>query len=461
MLSGWLSLPSLTVGLVEDQVFVHPLAAGLPGAEPTVRGTATLSLPARRALKTVTVVLEGIVDACGGVGWPYETTKAYRKEVVQELKGEMLSAGKHGFNFSFVLPSSVAISQRSNHGRVRYHVKASVDFHGGMLSASIASAPAVLWVTANPSPPTEQPSPLFVSIQDFSEDLGPVGLTICSPHFTVASLCSLRFSLLGPPQPVTILSVEAVILQSFQIDYTHGRTARPPAKEYPLLKVDSKKFLPSGPVAGPSTSKSANLLPVSISDDFPSDSAPSSLPSYPPMWQGRPRQPDQEIPDPFPLVQLSAGQEYEHMRILRVPNDDLVRGSTLEETETPIRVSHVLQVEVRYKVGEEGEETVLRVGKPVTIASCCCLLEILALPSYANPPKTVIRPNENYCTCRYGVKELMERDGEALLRSGPPEPTVATAPPPRGGDDGQPVDPRKKTPAYTAKEQQAWIGRAE
>jgi hypothetical protein len=79
----------------------------------------------------------------------------------------------HSFNFSFLVPSSTAVSQRSVHGRIRHYVKAFIEFDGGRLGSNIvSSAPTAVWIAANPSPPGELPSPTDISFQHYSEDLG-------------------------------------------------------------------------------------------------------------------------------------------------------------------------------------------------------------------------------------------------------------------------------------------------
>ena len=76
------------------------------------------------------------------------------------------------------------------------------------------------------------------------------------------------------------------------------------------------------------------------------------------------------IGDEKPLRRLEAGEEYAYSRVMRVPDDDFVRATTLEGSEGRIRVSHNLAVEIRYKVvGDEGGEKMLRLSKKLTITS--------------------------------------------------------------------------------------------
>jgi hypothetical protein len=57
-----------------------------------------------------------------------------------------------------------------------------------------------------------------------------------------------------------------------------------------------------------------------------------------------------------PLAQIAVSKEFVYSRIARLPKEDFVRPTTLESTSTRIRVSHKLNVDVRYQ--KEGEDPV-------------------------------------------------------------------------------------------------------
>ncbi|GAA6029706.1 hypothetical protein JCM8097_001011 [Rhodosporidiobolus ruineniae] len=475
MLSGLFSSPTVKITLEEDDIFIHPVATSYPTVDPVLRGTALVTLPSRRAIKKFKVVFEGLCDAFGGDGWAYESTVALHKEVEQDFRGEVFEAGNHAFNFSFIVPSSAAVSQRCAYGRIRYYVKAIVDFEDGLIRNSVSSAPTALWLAANPSPPGELPYPTDVSFQHYSEDLGPVGIGIASPHLTVAALCNVRLSLLGPPQPVNVISVNGIITQTFEVHYTDGKVAKPKPRQFTLTKVDQR--------ASPSLCVAAHnpvtcpIVPLPPGTTFPADAVPSALPtpsnaslttaatapscatahsstddlppnSFRPISTCCAIVPDQPIPDPSPLASVVPGQEFHHSRICRVPDDDHVRPTTLEGTETKIRVSHKISVEVRYRKAGDEEDMVLTIAKPVTIASCCCLVDSLYLPAYsACAPKTVTRPVVPQCACNMSVKSLFDRDGAALERAGSID--MPSTPPRLIGIDGSPVCPGQKTPSWT------------
>ncbi|GAA6014743.1 hypothetical protein JCM10207_006924 [Rhodosporidiobolus poonsookiae] len=430
MLSSLFSSPSIKVALEEDDIFVHPLPGDFPSSDPILRGTALVTLPSRRAIKKFKVIFEGLADVCGGEGYQYETSTVMKKQLETDFKGEVFESGNHAFNFSFIVPSSTAISQRSMYGRTRHYVKAYVEFDGGLLSTSISSPPTIVFIFANPSPPGELPDPTDLVLQHFSEDLGPVGVHISSPYLTVAALANVRVSLLSPPEPVTIVSVDSFITQSFEITYKNGRVARPTPKPFILTKVEhaaSPSFVASVPSAAACTGE-PQPGPIPTSPSTALCVSPASAPllepattSDPDLKPGSTYCRPKLVPDPCPLARVKSGQEFHHARIVRVPDDDYVRPTTVEGTDTPIRVSHKMSVEIRYrKEGDnpDAEDMVFTMGKAINITSCCCLTDSIFLPTYAAAaPKTVIRPLMSRCACHLSLKECFDRDGALLQRA--------------------------------------------
>ncbi|GAA5895076.1 hypothetical protein JCM6882_008278 [Rhodosporidiobolus microsporus] len=467
MLSALFSSPSIKITLEEDLVFVHPIASDYPTADPVLRGTALVSLPSRRAIKNFKVVLEGACDAYGGAGWQYESSVTLHKELEQNFGGQFFEAGDHAFNFSFIIPSSTAVSQRSVHGRIRHYVKAHVEFDGGMRSTVVSSAPTAFWIAANSSAPGELPLPTDLSFQHYSSDLGPVGIGISSPHLTAAALCSVRLSLLGPPQNISIVSVKGIVTQTFEIEYKNGKVARPKPRQITLTKVDQTAS-PSlyvrihnpatcevrpGPV-DPNLPPGMYTFPDSDSSSTGSNASDNGAPSTPePSFRPESTccsiKPDQPVVDPSPLAHVHAGEEFHYSRICRVPDDDHVRPTTLEGTDTKIRVGHKMSVEVRYRKDGDEEDMVLTIGKPITITSCCCLVDSMYLPAYSasSPPKTIVRPLQARCACNMSLKECFDRDGAALQRAG--SISLPSSPPNLIGIDGHQINPSTKSPAWT------------
>ncbi|GAA6023506.1 hypothetical protein JCM11491_006605 [Sporobolomyces phaffii] len=495
MLNALFSSPKVAVSLEEDQLFVHPVDSDYPTPDPVLKGTVLLNLPSKRAITRFKVVLEGLCDISPGPGHnAYESSTTLRKELVTEFGGEMFEAGAHHFNFAFIIPSSTAVYQRSVHGRVRHWVKATVEFDG-VLYPSASSAPTALWITANPSPPGELPLPTDVTYQHFSPDLGPVGIHVSSPHFTVAALCNLKISLLGAPTAVTINSIKGYINQSFHLTLEEGKVAKPKPARFELVKVDKGAnpcpYVPrtalalpptaffrgsSNGAGSPSLFSALDTPPLTPVLPSPSSTAFSSGYSTPALGSPTrtysaplpvassssayvPQKPtkalyelggDKLVADPVPLAPIAAHSEFHYSRICRVPDDDHVRPSTLDASEGRIRVSHTLSVEVRYSTQDCPDEKILTIAKPITIASCCCLLDKLYLPAYSQrAPKTILSSTPQSCMCTVSLKEAFDRDGAALERAGEIEPVRAGGLARLLGVSGEEIDRDAKSPAWS------------
>ncbi|GAA5985619.1 hypothetical protein JCM10908_007045 [Rhodotorula pacifica] len=363
------SSPTLSVTVSEDIIFLHPIAADYPTQDPVLRGTVLLELPSRKSVKQIKVVFEG------GDGYPHETTVVLRKDLNHDLNGEVLEAGKHAFNFAFIVPSSANGSHRSIYGRTRYYVKATAEFDQ-ILAATVNSTPVMVDLSPTPTAPGEIPQPMDWSIQHYSPELGPLGVGFASPHLTVGSLASVRLSLLALPQALTIFSVNAVLHQQFEVIYKDGTIARPRLNKHVLVKVD-KRASPSltFPIHNPETCpQDPTALPIVLS--LPAETAASTcaangLEPSPDPAAYRPAstcckiEPDAPIPDPTPLSRVEAGQEFHHSRIYRIPDEDSVRATTLPGSNAKIIVSHNLHIEIRYRKDGNDEDMVLALGKPL------------------------------------------------------------------------------------------------
>ncbi|KDE07950.1 hypothetical protein MVLG_01857 [Microbotryum lychnidis-dioicae p1A1 Lamole] len=429
MLSSMLSRPKISVTLVQETVYVHPTCMddepwqdNAPTWEPIVSGTVLLSLPSPRTVDRIKVVLEGLCNAFGGYGSRYETSTTLHKDVFVDLNGEMLPAGTHAFNFSFIIPSTTAVYQKCNFGRVRHSVKATAYFTGA-LAGNISTPPVAMCVVATPSRPGELPLPTNIDIQHVNEHLGPVGIQINSPHLTVASLLSVRVALPSPPAPVEIKSINSSIHQTYEIHYTDGQIAKPPSQTHLLTKVSMKAF-PSLTVpicttdCGSDTPESSDELGPEPARRFLKNPLLLNL-SHTPCC---PPKPDVAEVDPFPLKLLNGQEdEFVYNRMFRCPTDAYIRPTSLEESNNIIRASHVIAVEIRYRQsGQTAKEPdqVLTIRKSISITSCCCLLDSLQLPAYARKsPTLVLRPLKEVCQCAFTLEAMLDRDGEALQRA--------------------------------------------
>lgn len=96
---------------------------------------------------------------------------------------------------------------------------------------------------------------------------------------------------------------------------------------------------------------------------------------------------------------LREGNDFQLSREFRLPNDDVVRPSTPEPSITGIRVSHQLQVAIRYTPLSMNQKLEIKATIDATISSCCAMFAALQLPSYAQPRREILKQFKMHESC--------------------------------------------------------------
>ncbi|KAK4055774.1 hypothetical protein OIV83_000321 [Microbotryomycetes sp. JL201] len=358
-----LSRSSVNVTLEQETVFVHPpTKEDEPADDPLITGTAVLALDKSRSVRRILIRLDATANIYGGSDYPYQTLTVFEKQLTLDLD-ETLDQGQHAFHFAFIYPSSGPVYQRSLYGRIRHRVTATVEF-SRKTTPRLTSGPAPVYIVANPALPGELPDPLDRALDHFSDDLGPIALRLSSPHLTVASLVSIHLSFLAPPKDCVLQSISLTIIQGFTVTYTTtNKIAKPVPKKYVLGKVSSS--LPT-----------STVVPL-----VPSPTTFSHL-----SVDNRPVQNETFIDEQTPLHMLKEGCEFHYSAMFRIPTDDFIRPTTLDGTNTIIKVAHRMLLEVRYTRSGDTDDRLLSIQRPVEIASCCCLSEYQSVPPYSERP---------------------------------------------------------------------------
>ncbi|KAK4701106.1 hypothetical protein P7C70_g5127, partial [Phenoliferia sp. Uapishka_3] len=316
----------LTVAIEQDTLFLHPQPSGSdrPSDDPILRGTVTLSLGAPRRVTRIQCQLKGVVTlGCGD--YRYQTDTSLLKTLSIDVGGERLAKGDHSYHFSFIVPSSTATQERSKYGTCRHTVQAWCDGLGSF-GSTLTSPNTPVWLIANPAAPGELPQGLEVVVQDFGGDIGPVAMHLSSQHLT-------------------------------DLDADVG-IVTPPIQRKSLFYADQTTPF----------DEDSSLL------DRGNLGRGASLPL---AYESRRL-------SPKPLAELQADKEWSYSRIVRIPDDDHVRPTTLEGTDTRIRVTHKFVAEVRYRMNGSKKDMVLEMSTNVVIASfisAVLLLDRLAAPS--------------------------------------------------------------------------------
>jgi len=132
----------------------------------------------------------------------------------------------------------------------------------------------------------------------------------------------------------------------------------------------------SSPPAESKDVPKSSCVPSGFIPPTPYGSTKPSLPIVPSRREAEP------LPSESSLTSIPVGMSYQISHLGRLPSDDVIRPSTLQGTNTPIEVSHDLVLEMKFDVPGKDSE-VLRVSRRVTISSCCCMIESLLVPTYA------------------------------------------------------------------------------
>ncbi|ORY91477.1 hypothetical protein BCR35DRAFT_298642 [Leucosporidium creatinivorum] len=395
---------TLAVDLYQDTIYLSPpLSPSEPGHDEILRGTVTLNLASSRRIARIRVQLKGICSILSD--YNYSTLTTLQKDLEIELGDEKLAAGEHSWNWTFIVPSSTACQERSMYGTVRHTVKAWCEGSGSW--GTISAFPRPVWLVGSPCPAGELPSGLEVTVKDNSGEVGPIALQLSSPHLTVASLCFLNITFESPPN-MEILSVGAYVIQSFAIHYDDPSVGvvYPPRQKKILFYADQTT---------PLAASTDELL------DRENVGRGASIPA---SFESRHRRPKA-------LVRLENGVPWSYSRIIRLLDDDHLRPTTLEHTETPLRVKHSLVTEVRYRMKGSKAEKTLECSTKVTIASCCCLQDSLLLPGYVKqrPADEPVRSFHRRCLCNRSLQDLVSEDGAALCGADSRDSSPAPPPP--------------------------------
>lgn len=128
------------------------------------------------------------------------------------------------------------------------------------------------------------------------------------------------------------------------------------------------------------------------------------------------------------LATVKEGQSPSFTFLARLPNCKAIRASTVEGSDTPIRVSHALSLDVRYRASD-GSSRVMSIYKRVQIASvsdpslqsqvsfvsqanlfgpkCTCITESIALPPYEEQAHSTPKGNNSLCACGFALEDLV------------------------------------------------------
>ncbi|GAA5824110.1 hypothetical protein JCM11251_001526 [Rhodosporidiobolus azoricus] len=462
-----LAQPSLEVTLAQDVFFLHPSPEGVPTDDELVTGQVRLRLPKARTLKHLTVWLVGRYD----IGWPdqtpYESGKCLERTVslVQGDEELQLEKGEHVFEFIIIVPANTACYERCQYGRVRHSITAKAKGLG-ITGGDLLSNEKPIFCIENPGlqDASKPPPPLHIKNEGSLEEIGPYSMALQSQHIMVGGLLLFRLSLLFPPIDLFVYSIKVKILQQFTLRSPLGdhHTCTPPPSAQTVFILDCTH--------PPNNAK--------VQDE------------------GRGARSGSQTPRVGPLKCLQKDEMWNVIHLARLPNDNHIRPTTPEGTESPITVHHTLQCEITYRpmteeesnpppfpgTTEKGkgkgkekkekqpepERRKVVMSKPFDMFSCCCFLDSLTLPVYSvsDPnPMPLEAELQLPCVCGMSLRRLIEKQANSLLIDGDtplqveyvappkpdgflPSPSPSTERPPILWEDPDDIPPSTPTEEY-------------
>lgn len=312
-------------GYSDDLLPDKPTTGGI------LEGQVILTLATAKRCKKIQVELMGRQNI--SVQGIYETYEVMHSILVLDTGSQMLGPGEHRFAFSFVVDSKAAPYERCAFGRTYHKVIATAPGLGKLGSALTASQNVALVV--NPSETGGLPPGFSLETETYNDTLGPVGVNLSSKYLLVAGFLKLALVMPSLNAPIQLEDIKVYLNQTIALQ----SRSDPARKETKIMTI--------------------------------------------PLWSYRKSAKQQYI------GRYSAGQEFSLIQQFRLKDDDIIRSTTSEKSETGIRISHKLALVVHYTPLRENpkmETKEMRIATDAVFTSCCCVVEYLQLPKYTSRP---------------------------------------------------------------------------
>ncbi|KDN52448.1 hypothetical protein K437DRAFT_266634 [Tilletiaria anomala UBC 951] len=313
-------------------------------------------------------------------------------ESATDGSGLQLSRGVHGFEFAFIIPADTPPYERSPFGRVRYTIKATA--LGAGRAKSNVEAHRDIFPIVNPSSDNVL-TPMTVLYNDLHPTVGLLSITCTSSSVSVGGIFNVDVHSPNPPSDLIVYLVRVILETTIELHTRKKGKQSVPTQRHKLWE---RGWVPPRPNdhLGPGDGNKAQGFIRDAGTDH--------------AW----------------TVQTVA----------RIPDDNVIRATTMPGSRAGIRFSHTLVVEVVHSRSPafeglpEGSERKLKVfalRQPVIIPSCCVAYHAVTLPEYSESDNIPRSPNMPY---DIGIQHIGEPGAPATL---PPDaPWANTALPQHG-----------------------------
>ncbi|PWN31330.1 uncharacterized protein FA14DRAFT_128354 [Meira miltonrushii] len=449
----------VSLHLYSSEIFLHPPRPNseLPGDDKTLRGLVEIRVPSERTIQAVKVTLQGhqtlaIPERIGDspiIQTRYEDKVLLEKVVeianesrpalsrsssfkgkgkekerndgllssttssseIIEVHGIHLEKGTHGFEFAFIIPASSPPFERGRYGRVRYTLTASAIGAGRGKANVTISREILIILNVNAD---GGPVPLDIQYHDYHEALGAMSVSLTSASLTVGGAATLSIYHPSPPFGLSVHVVRVFVEQTIEL-YSDVRQAwmKLPAEK---LRIWERGFMPykeANKQIDPSSTME-DCLWISSEDGLspgrPGRSViaggygvPTLAPYGSTMHPGTTGPLGTSMPGQGSTPSTPV-DGYKLKAVMRLPDDNVIRPSTVRGSRAEIRVSHELGVEVffsRKSVIDERPQSESK-GKPkvqvfsmrraTIIPSCFATYDAIHLPPYSMESPLSSRP---------------------------------------------------------------------
>lgn len=375
--------------------------------------------------KTIEISAETVVTTSGdrGKGKERASDTEFGGNVLSttsEEQGIHLDKGLHGFEFAFIIPASSAPFERARNGRLRYTLTATALGAGRGRSHISVSREIFIVLQVNSD---GGPTPLDIQYHDVHEALGALSVSLTSASLTVGGTANLSIYHPTPPPGLSVHVARVFMEQTIEIysDLRKGWLKLPveklrlwekgymPFKDKskqidPNLTMDDSLWLrgaedgvsPGRPGRG--ISNGFTLAPYGVAlngisgPPTPAIGGNSPLPPFNILLGSTNTSTSTNTSSSGGLTPSHDG--YKLKSVMRLPDDNTIRPSTVRGSRAEIRVSHELGVEIFFSRASvlDERETSDSYGKPkvqvfsmrraTIIPSCLATFDTIHLPPY-------------------------------------------------------------------------------
>lgn len=367
--------------------------------------------------KTLEISAETVQAQNKGKGKDKEIEKAEQGHEIKtiEEQGIHLDKGLHGFEFAFIIPSSSAPFERAKNGRLRYTLTA-IALGAGRGRAHVTVSREIFIVLQVNS--DGGPTPLDIQFHDIHEALGALSVSLTSASLTVGGTASLSIYHPTIPPGLSVHVARVFLEQTIELysEQRKGWTKLPPEK-FRLWERGYMPYKDKAKQIDPNLTMEDSLwlrAEDGVSPGRPGRGA-TNAPVLSPYGtaingSGGPSTPMRGNSPLVPMAALPGSSHnsstlhtgastpshdgYRIRSVMRLPDDNTIRPSTVRGSRAEIRVSHELGVEIFFSRASvlDERETSESFGKPkvqvfsmrraTIIPSCLATFDTIHLPPY-------------------------------------------------------------------------------